>query len=162
MDAERSSVGFELRTRWGQRIHGTFGRPLGHVTELGDSRHQVRLSLSVASIEVADSPYYTQMARGPEFFDAARFPHVDFLSEPYRPSLAHDGGKLRGKLTLRGVTRAEFFTLQPAECARPGWDCDVVATGIINRANYGLSGYRLALADRVRFTMRIRLKNEDE
>jgi polyisoprenoid-binding protein YceI len=102
------------------------------------------------------------MARGPQFFDATRYPYIDFLSEPHRLELVHDGGRLRGKLTLHGVSRTESFILQPAECARPGRDCDVVATGVINRADYGLSGYRLALSDRVRFTMRVRLKNEDE
>lgn len=162
IDNERSRMGFELRTRWGQRVEGTFARHQGMVTALADGRQQVQLTLAAAAIEVADSHYYTEMARGPQFFDATRYPYIDFLSEPHRLALVHDGGKLRGKLTLHGVTRSESFILQPAECARPGRDCDVVATGIINRADYGLSGYRWVLSDRVRFTMRVRLKNEDE
>lgn len=162
IDPQRSRMEFELRTRWGQRVEGAFTRHQGTVHALADGRHQVQLTLSAAALEVADSPYYTLMARGPQFFDAARYPYIDFLSEPHRPALVHDGGPLRGKLTLHGVTRTESFILLPAECARPGWDCDVVATGIIDRTDYGLSGYRLALADRVRFTMRVRLKNEDE
>ena len=162
IDSERSRMGFELRTRWGQRVDGTFARHQGVVTALAEGRQQVQLTLATAGIEVTGSPYYTVMARGPQFFDAARYPYIDFLSEPHRAELVHDGGKLRGKLTLHGVTRSESFILQPAECARPGRDCDVVATGVINRADYGLSGYRLVLSDRVRFTMRVRLKNEDE
>ena len=86
----------------------------------------------------------------------------DVLLSDHRRILATGLGRLRGKLTLHGVTRTESFILQPAECARPGRDCDVVASGVINRADYGLSGYRLVLSDRVRFTMRVRLKNEDE
>ena len=162
IDAARSSVGFELRTRWGQRVAGDFSRYQGTVTTLPDGRHQVQLSLSTAALEVADSEYYTAMARGPQFFDAERYPYIDFLSEPHRPALVHDGGTLRGKLTLHGVTRTESFILHPSECARPGLDCDVVATGTIDRTDYGLGGYRLALSDRVRFTMRVRLKNEEE
>ena len=162
IDNERSRMEFELRTRWGQRVDGTFTRHQGVVTVMADGRQQVQLTLTAAAIEVAGSPYYTVVARGPQFFDAARYPHIDFLSEPHLPALVHDGGRLRGKLTLHGVTRSESFILQPAECVRPGRDCDVVASGVINRADYGLSGYRLVLSDRVRFTMRVRLKNEDE
>jgi len=162
IDATRSRMGFELRTRWGQRVEGAFPRHQGRVNVLSDGRQQVQLTLSAAAIEVEGSEYYTVMARGPQFFDATRYPYIDFLSEPHRLELVHDGGRLRGKLTLHGVSRTESFILQPAECARPGRDCDVVATGVINRADYGLSGYRLALSDRVRFTMRVRLKNEDE
>jgi polyisoprenoid-binding protein YceI len=162
IDAARSSMGFELRTRWGQRVAGQFTKHQGEVTALADGRQQVQLTLSAAAIEVAGSEYYTVMARGPQFFDAARYPYIDFLSEPHRLALVHDGGALRGKLTLHGVTRTESFILQPAECARPGQDCDVVATGTIDRTDYGLNSYRLALLDRVRFTMRVRLKNEDE
>lgn len=162
IDPERSRMGFELRTRWGQRVEGVFTRHQGVVTVLADGRQQVQLTLAAAGVEVAGSSYYTAMARGPQFFDAARHPYIDFLSEPHQLALVHDGGKLRGKLTLHGVTRSESFILQPAECARPGRDCDVVATGVINRADYGLSGYRLVLSDRVRFTMRVRLKNEEQ
>lgn len=162
IDAARSRMEFELRTRWGQRVQGEFTRHQGQVSVLSDGRQQVQLSLSAAAIDVGDSEYYTAIARGPQFFDAARYPYIDFLSEPHRVERVHDGGRLRGKLTLHGVSRTESFILQPAECARPGWDCDVVATGVINRTDYGLNGFRLALSDRVRFTMRVRLKNEDE
>lgn len=161
-DEARSSMGFELRTRWGQRVVGQFNRHQGHVTTLADGRQQVQLSLSAAAIEVAGSPYYTAMAQGPQFFDAARYPYIDFLSEPHRVARVHDGGVLRGKLTLHGVTRTESLILQPSECVRPGLACDVVATGTIDRTDYGLDSYRLALLDRVRFTIRVRLRNEDE
>lgn len=162
IDNEHSRIGFELRTRWGQQVDGTFARHQGRVTVLADGSQQVQLTLAAAAIEVAGSPYYTEIARGPQFFDADRYPHIHFLSEPHLPALVHDGGRLRGKLTLHGVTRRESFILQPADCVRPGRDCDVVASGVINRADYGLSGYRLVLSDRVRFTMRVRLKNEEE
>ena len=67
-------------------------------TQVADGSQQVQLTLAAAAIEVAGSPYYTEIARGPQFFDADRYPHIHFLSEPHLPALVHDGGRLRGKL----------------------------------------------------------------
>lgn len=160
-DPAQSHFGFELRTRWGQRVVGRFTRHAGELLALGDGRQQVRVRLDAAATEVSGSEVYSEMARGPRFFDAERHPSIVFQSEPFSPALAHDGGPLRGKLTLHGVTRRETFTLTPAVCARPGRECEVVASGTIDRAAYGLDSFSWALSNRVRFTMRVRLINEE-
>lgn len=151
--------GFELRTRWGQRVEGTFPRYDGELMVLPDGRHQVRIRLATATVEVAGSARYTELARGERFFDAARHPLIEFVSEPHPAALAHDGGKLRGRLSMHGVSRIETFTVAPSTCARPGRDCDVIAGGSVDRADYGLGGWRLALTDTVRFSLRVRLQN---
>ena len=156
IDPKRSRIEFDLRTRWGPLVQGTFPRYDGRVETLPDGRRRVHLRLSAAAVEVAGSPRYTAVARGPQLFDAARHPWVEFVSDPYSPELARTGGALPGRLTLRGVGRAERFELAAAPCARPGRDCDVLATGLVSRENYGLSGWRWAVADRVRFRLHVR------
>lgn len=158
-DPAHTQFGFELRTRWGQKVSGTFPRYEGEVVVLPDGRHQVRIRLATASVEVAGSERYTKIARGEGFFDAGRHPLIEFVSEPHPPALAHDGGKLRGRLSMHGVGRIETFVLLPSTCARPGEDCDVVAAGSVSRDAFGLDGWKLALADRVRFSMRVRLQD---
>lgn len=152
--------GFELRTRWGQKVEGAFPSYEGEVAVLPDGRHQVRIALATGAVQVGDSTRYTELARGRRFFDSARFPRIEFLSEPHPADLVRAGGKLRGRLTLHGVSRMETFVLAPSTCLRPGKDCDVLAHGSVSRDDYGLDGWQLALSDRVRFTLRVRLKND--
>lgn len=155
---EHTRFGFELRTRWGQRVVGSFPRHQGELAVLPDGRHQVQIALATAAVEVAGSERYTALARGAGFFDAERFPSVEFLSEPHPAALAHDGGKLRGRLSMHGMSQMETFVVAPSQCARPGLDCDVVASGSVRRDDYGLDGWKLALTDTVRFSMRVRLR----
>ncbi|QSX79945.1 YceI family protein [Lysobacter solisilvae] len=156
LDPAHSRFGFELRTRWGQRVDGNFPRYEGEVIPLPDGRRRVRIRLATGSVEVAGSDRYTRFARSPSFLDAAHHPWVEFTSEPYVGELVRAGGPLRGTLSLRGVSKPETFTLKPSACPRPAHDCDVVAYGRVNRADYGLQTWRWAVQDDVRFTLRVR------
>lgn len=156
-DTRYTRFGFELRTRWGQRVVGVFPQYEGDVTQLPDGRHLVRIVLRTGAVVVAESERYTAMARGPGFFDSQNYPLIVFESDPHPQQLIQSGGRLRGRLTIHGVSRIESFELSPATCDRPGKDCEVVASGSISRSDYGLDGWQLALTDRVRFTMRVRV-----
>lgn len=158
-DPDHTRFGFEMRTRWGQRVTGEFPRYQGEVVRLDDGRQQVRIRLAADAVEVAGSPRYTALARGEGFFDAARYPLVEFVSEPLTDATLHDGGALRGRCSIHGVSRIETFVLKPSTCARPGIDCDVVAQGTIRREDYGLDGWQFALRDQVRFDLRVRLRD---
>ncbi|MEH6414578.1 YceI family protein [Pseudomonas sp. CGJS7] len=158
-DPEHTRFSFELRTRWGQKISGDFPRYDGEVTTLADGRHQVRIRLATAAVTVGESERYARMARGERFFNAPRYPFIEFLSEPHPADLVRTGGALRGRLTLHGVSRMETFILTPAACAKPGEECDAIAHGSVSRDDYNLDGWQLALGDRVRFTMQVRLQS---
>ena len=159
-DPDHTRFGFELRTRWGQRVQGWFPQHDGALLKLPDGRNQVRIQLQTGAVEIEGSERWAEIARGERFFDAERYPLIEFVSEPHPPSLGHDGGKLRGKLTMHGVSRIETFVVAPATCSRPGVDCDVVASGSVDRDQYGLDGWKLAMTDTVRFNMRVRLQPE--
>ncbi|WP_167285336.1 YceI family protein [Marilutibacter alkalisoli] len=159
-DREHTRFGVELRTRWGQRVMGEFPRYDGELVMVDERRRQVRVRLDTASFVVAGSDRYTQMARGEAFFDAGQHPQVEFVSDPVGEDEVRRGGALRGRLTIRDVSRIETFELQPATCARPGRDCDVVASGRIDRHDYGLSAWRFALDNHVRFTLQVRLDKD--
>lgn len=156
LDPAHTRFEFELRTHWGQRVTGTFPRYEGDRDLLPDGRQQVRLRLATADVHVAGSTRYTALARSARFFDAGRYPAIEFVSEPYSAALTQVGGKLRGQLSMHGVSNTEAFTLAPSSCARPGLDCDVVASGSVDRTRYGIDDWRVALSDTVRFTLRVR------
>lgn len=156
-DPAQSRFGFEIRTRFGQRIEGLFPRFDGTIEVLPDGRHRVHLRMYTAQVEIPGRPRHTQWMRSEDFFDAARFPLVEFLSEPYDPATVVRGGDLVGTLTLRGVSRVETLKLMPAECDRPGYDCDVISRGTVLRGRYGMDKWQVAVGDRVTFILRARL-----
>lgn len=158
-DPEHTRFSFQLRTRWGQKVEGHFPRYSGEFSRLPDGRHRVRIALDANAIRMAQRRY-EGIARGPRFFDAANWPTIEFLSEPHAPELLRSGGRLRGTLWLRGRRHLESFELEPATCERPGLDCDIVGRGLISRAHYGMDGWSLALGDRVRLELRVRMKPE--
>ncbi|HZX81486.1 MAG TPA: YceI family protein [Lysobacter sp.] len=156
LDPARSRIEFDVHTRIGSVVRGRFPVFDGHVDTLPDGRRQVRLRLSTRDLEVGESTRYTRLARGPQLFDAERHPAIEFVSEPYAPALVREGGTLQGRLRMRGIERGERFELAPAACERPGHDCAILATGRVSRDDYGLDGWRWALADRVRFHLNVR------
>ena len=150
---------FTLVTRWSQELLGRFPTSKGEVTALPDGRRQVHITLQTADIEIIDHPRYTRLTRGPRFFDAARFPDVQFQSDPYTKQLLQEGGVLTGRLRMHGVQRREQFVVSPAHCANAGRECDIMATGTVLRSHYSLDTWRMALRDEVRFTMHLRLRD---
>lgn len=159
-DAQHTRFEFQVRARWGQRITGEYPRYDGRILVQEDGRHRVQVVLDAGAVQVARSERFTAIARGPRFFDAARYPQIRFESVPYDPQLLVHGGALHGTLTLHGVSRPETFRLEPATCARPARDCDVVASGRVQRGDYGITGLPLLLSQRVEFHLRVRLRGD--
>ncbi|WP_368865772.1 YceI family protein [Stenotrophomonas maltophilia] len=157
LDTQHSRIGFEVRTRFGQRIEGVFPQFEGRIEVLSDGRHQVHLKMFTRSVEIPGKARYTGWMRGEEFFDAGRHPMVEFDSLPYWPDTVAEGGDIEGRLTLRGVSHPESLRVEKAQCARAGYDCDVVSRGTVQRGRYGMDSWQLALSDRVTFVLRARL-----
>lgn len=149
-------MGFRLATRWGQRLRGAFPVHEGEVRVHEDGRRDVNVRLDSRRMEIAGHGRYTRWARGPEFFDAANHPVIEFRSETYDPALLREGGKLHGTLTMRGESHPVRFVLEPAACDEPGLDCDVVASGVVDRTDFGMDGWRAVVGDDVRFELRVR------
>lgn len=160
IDEARSHFGFEVRTRIGQRIEGVFPRFEAAVEALPDGRHQVRIRLFTRQVEIPGRESHTRWARSDSFFDAARFPLIEFASEPYNPELLKAGGNLDGVLTIRGISHEERLRVADPACGRPAVDCDAVVRGSIRRARYDMDNWQWALGDRVTFLLRVRLKDE--
>ncbi|MET0290356.1 MAG: YceI family protein [Pseudoxanthomonas sp.] len=158
LDQVQTRLGFELTTRWGQKLDGWFPRFEGGVEILPDGRHQVSLRMYTREVVIQDHPSYTKWARGGMFFESERYPVVTFTSTPYRPETLANGGELVGDLTIRGIRRHETLIVQPAGCARPALDCDVITTGAVRRSDYAMSGFKMAVNDRVVFVLRARLQ----
>lgn len=157
-DAVNSRAMFHVRTRWGQRITGRLPAVAGERRILADGRHQVRIVLDAAGVELGGPGRLEEIARGDRFFEADAYPHVVFLSDPYPASVLEHGGQVHGWLEMRGVRRPETFTLEPAICPEPGTACPVVAHGSVDRGDYGMDAMRVALTGSVHFDLRLWLE----
>ena len=87
---------------------------------------------------------------------------MEFLSDPYGPELLREGGELGGILRIRGQLRREHFKVEPSGCDAPARDCDVIASGTIQRDDYGMDRWRIAVRDDVQFRLRLRLHGARE
>lgn len=159
-DRAHTRIGFDLRTRWGHTLQGVFPRYDGEVRVLADGRHQVRMTLQAAAVEIVGHDNYTAFSRGRAFFDAERYPHVTFVSDPYPPALLQRGGVLHGVLAMHGVSQREAFKVQPARCTRPARDCDLLVSGSVRREDYGMDRWRAAVQGRVQFNLVVRLRDD--
>lgn len=162
IDAAASRVGFHLVTRWGEVVDGRFPVFEGQLTRLPDGRQRVRLALSAADVEIIGSARHTFMTRGKGFFEADRYPWIVFESEPFDPGLLASGGELPGMLGIRDVQRRESFTVAASACSRPARDCPVAATGTINRSQYGMNRWALAVGRNVHFQLLILVEDGAE
>lgn len=155
INTEASQVGFALRTRWGQSLEGDFPDYKGVLVAMPGGELQVRMVLHAREVEILGHPRYTRITRGEGFFHVRRWQEVELQSDPFPPQLLHQGGELSGIVGIRGLRRVELFTIAPATCDRPLFDCPVVAEGEVSRSDYGMDSWGIALGDGVRFHLRL-------
>ncbi|HEU4812874.1 MAG TPA: YceI family protein [Xanthomonadaceae bacterium] len=155
-DTTHSRVGFRLHTRWGQHLRGEFPAYEGEVRVYPDGRRDVRMRLDSTRMHIVGHGRYSRWAKGPDFFDVADFPVIRFVSETYDATLLREGGALHGTLTMRDISRPVRFILEPATCEQPGIACDVVASGEVDRTDFGMDDWQVAVGDTVRFELRVR------
>jgi polyisoprenoid-binding protein YceI len=147
-----SHVDFGIRLLWLHTIHGRFGQIDGSVEPRADDRVVVDARVAVDSLSM-ESQRLRRWVLDEEFFDAARYPTLHFVSAPVARGALDEGGTLDGQLTLRGVTRPVHFELLPARCTADA--CLVEARGELRRSEFGMTGHRAVLSDRVELALSI-------
>jgi polyisoprenoid-binding protein YceI len=148
-----------VRLLWVHQISGRFARIDGDVT-LSPRRDTavVRATVLVDSVQM-DSERMRRWVMTPEFFDAARYPTIQFTSSPFATHALEFGGELPGLLTLRGISRPVIFELQPSRCTmKPTEPCMIEVRGSIQRSDYDMTGHRTALSDRVQMGLLITIQ----
>ena len=113
--------------------------------------------ITVDSIAM-DSERLRRWVLAPEFFDAAHYPAIHFMSDPIPFDTLTSGGILDGQLSLRGVTLPVHFELLPVTCATiTAPTCLIEARGLVSRSAFGMTGHRTALSDQVQLGFSIAL-----
>lgn len=159
IDNTHSHAEFSVRLLWVRQISGRFEQIHGDIT-LNPLRDTAVVEATVEVDSVAmTSARLRRWVLDPEFFDVRRYPTIHFVSAPLPVRALDHGGDLPGTLTLRGVTRAVHFRLEPANCTlRAGAPCRIVVRGDIRRSDYGMNSHSTAVADTVRLGLLITLE----
>lgn len=161
IDPVGTQLGFETRTRYGQRLTGRFPVFDGRLETLADGRQRLSLRLDAGKAYFPKNEIYNRMLLGDGFFAVAQFPDITFVTNAYSPSIATTGGQVEGQLTLRGITETVVLQVAPATCEHPGYHCPVIGRGEVSRVKHGMDGWQWAVSDRVVFVFQVRLLGVD-
>lgn len=139
-DRDHTSIAFSVRHLL-TRVHGQFSTFEGSIDfdEAKFENSRVRVSIQTASIDT-DVAKRDEDLRSPRFFDAARFPAIDFTSDKVSKA---EGSKFRveGNLTMHGVTKRVVLDAQFLGSATDPWGNPKYAfsaTTRLNRKDFGM------------------------
>jgi polyisoprenoid-binding protein YceI len=126
-----STVGFSVTEFLINSVSGTFSAFSGHVT-VGDSfaTSQIQATVNVASVDTGIHMRDEHLV-SPEFFDAARFPQMQFTSTQIWGTPNNFG--IKGNLTIKGTTKEVVFSARILDSGV------VVAETKIDRTVFGLT-----------------------
>ncbi|GAB3659679.1 YceI family protein [Hymenobacter agri] len=142
LDPTHSEVQFKIKHLVISTVTGSFKSFQGTMQSAGDDNFEnanVELTLDVDSIDTNQEMRDGHL-KGEEFFDAAKFPTIKFVST----SMVKDGDgyKLTGNLTMKGVTKPVTLEAEYGGSAvdfygnhKAGFE----VTGKINRKEFGLT-----------------------
>ena len=116
VDSAISHAEFSVRVLWFGKVVGILDKVRGRVRLLGVHRVQVDLQVDARALHMRNRNV-ERFASGPEFFDSAKFPNIDFRSVPFNLATIVTGGPVDGYVTLRGITHKVAFQVLPQPCA---------------------------------------------
>jgi polyisoprenoid-binding protein YceI len=141
IDATHSNIGFTVSHMVVSEVDGKFKTYTGKalLDEADLTKSTVEFSADVASIDTGDAKRDEHL-KSPDFFDAAKFPKLTFTST--KITKAGKGYKLKGNLTIHGVTKEVTLDATVSAAVKNPWGKLVRAvkiTGKVKRGDYGLS-----------------------
>lgn len=138
VDAERSSVGFEVRHLKLTHVRGRFHVVAAVISCDSEGAASIAASVSVASIDTGD-PRRDARLCAQDFFDVEHHPMISFSGDS-RPLGACDALTVRGTMTMRGASRPLELRAEPsrAKDGNSNGDPRVRAYGVLSRREFGL------------------------
>jgi polyisoprenoid-binding protein YceI len=141
IDAAHTEVGFSVSHMVVSEVEGEFKSYSGKVLldEKDLTKSQVEFSADIASIDTGVGDRDKHLRSG-DFFDAEKFPKLTFKSK--KITKAGKGYKIKGDLTIRGVTKEVTLDASISDAITNPWGKQVRGakiTGKINRDDFGVS-----------------------
>lgn len=142
IDPEHSNIGFKVRHMMVSNVKGSFEKAAGTV-EINDkdiTKSKVEVNIDINSVNTNIVKRDAHL-RGPDFFDAAKYPTMTFVSKKVAKA-GKDKLKVTGDLTLHGVTRQVVLDVEgPSQESKDPWGNirkGASASTKISRKDFGL------------------------
>jgi polyisoprenoid-binding protein YceI len=160
LDPENSSVEFVCKHVF-TNVRGMFHKPSGTVTldEATPANSKVTATIDVSTITTGVEERDTHL-KSPDFFDAAKYPQITFVSTGFTRSSATEYA-VTGELTMHGVTKPVTLavTAPPPFNHAGGIRRGIEATTSVNRKDFGLrwefpgEGPGIVVGDNIKITI---------
>lgn len=161
VDEHSGSIEFLTRGLGLLPVHGHFGHFMGRLDFDPQNLARTRIDVEVDAGGI-ESPWpgIAPRLRSMAYFDAATFPHVLFRSTAV--ALGAPGHfTLTGILTIRGIERPQQLDVTAMQGGSGGADgavAEIVATGSLNRSEFGMVADDGLVSDTVRLTITSRIR----
>ncbi len=140
IDPAHTSFGFTALHMMISKVPGDFEKFSGTITydpqDLANSKANVSIDVNSINTRIAQRDHHL---RSPDFFDAAQYPTITFISTKFTQ------GYITGKLTMRGVTKditIPVSILGPAKSMTGGQAIGISGSVTVNRQDYGINWNR--------------------
>lgn len=142
LDASHSEVLFKIKHMMITNVTGNFTDIEGQATTEGDdfTTAEVEFTAKTASINT-NSEQRDNHLRSAEFFDAEKYPTVNFKSTKITSNGGNDY-KMEGNLSMHGITKSVSLALEFGGINKDPWGqtkAGFTVTGKINRSDFGLT-----------------------
>lgn len=143
IDPVHSVVEFKVKHMMISNVKGHFSKVAGTLSldEGHPENSSVEASIEVASINTHDAQRDGHLI-SPDFFDAEKFPTINFKSTSVKPT-GQASGTVEGDLTIHGVTRKVVLDVEgPTAPGKDPWGntrVGATASTKISRKDFGLT-----------------------
>lgn len=154
IDKTTSRMGFCIERSAVGEVRGDFGTFYGGLALLPSTSPAQALVLIESGSLDTDNTLLDALAKGESFFDVQRYPRILFVSKRFEWT-GDRTAELSGDLTMRGTTRPVTFHM---EFDNPPGSADtliVKASTVINRKDFGMSGFAPLLSDEVKLCLQV-------
>lgn len=151
VDPSHTTIQFKVKNFGLMSVKGVFEKFKGTVDidETDITKSKVDVSIEIASINTGINMRDDDL-RGPNFFDAVKFPTMTFVSTQVEAD--KDKLKVTGNLTIKGVTKQITLNVEDPKSLPGDRNRGVTATATLNRQDYGVSA-GATIADEVVITI---------
>lgn len=142
IDPMHSEVQFKVKHLVISTVSGFFKSFEGSVETEGDDFENAKIEFSIDIDSIStNQTQRDEHLKSPEFFDAAQYPHIKFVSTSFT-STGDDEYELKGNLTIKGVTKPVTLAVEHGGSAADFYGntkAGFEISGKINRKDFGLT-----------------------
>jgi polyisoprenoid-binding protein YceI len=163
IEASSSKVGFCVESQF-RRVEGDFREFQGGMALAKDGSGQAQALVAIKADSLdTDGSLVERMIKSARFFDVENYPEILFVSTRFEWT-SRTTARLKGNLTLHGVTKPVTFHLQLTEindgsAGGPYGDRILVkATTTVSRAEFGMDTLSALVDDTVQLCMSVKAR----